>query len=198
MKNKLLVLSLALSLALVGCGASETKSTTTAETESVEEVTEEVEETSEDQEEAEEESENEILWEKEETFADITYHIDWSKSDDGTIVIIHAIKGSDLNELAACVAMGLQDIQNYKDYPNVSVSVMGQSSNPDNTKPFVLISSSLGISGTEEDGTEVNDSPQWMLNADISQISATDKAELEKNLLSLYDKESTVADIYLE
>lgn len=182
----------------IGCGNKVDKVPEQEKTEDPIQEEIEIEEEPTDVESTEEESEWEILWEKDETFANSDYHIEWSRSDNETIVIIHTVKSSDLNELAACVAMGLQDIQAYKDYPHVTVNVIGQSSNPDNTKPYILISSALGISGIEEDGTEVKESPKWMTNADIKAIAPSDSKAIEQSLLSLYDKESAVADIYLK
>lgn len=206
MKNKLLVLSLVLSLLLIACGSEvkEVKQETTSESSTVEEdvekeTEEDVEKTSE--EEAENDSatdEDEILWEKDVDLTENTnYSIKWTKNEYDSISISHVVKSKDINELAFCCALAMHTTSEYaKNNENIEYSVQGFSLDLENLNPYFQFSSVLGVLAMEEDGTPTKEAPQWLMNADVESIDSDTANEMMEGLTSLMDKESAVAEIY--
>ena len=191
MKKMLLVLSLVLSMFLVDCGSEvkEVKQETTSESSKVEKKETVEEETEEDK----------ILYDIELDITDNSnINSKITKDKHGKIYIKQVVQSEDINELAACFSFCLKDLYEYSDNDNVNYSIQCFSLNVDNLNPYIQYSNVLGTMAIEEDGTTINDIPQWVINADVKAIDIINENKIVDNLNYLFEKESEVVQRNIE
>lgn len=199
MKKMLLVLSLVLSMFLVACGseAKEVKQETTSESSTIEKEETVEKEVKKDVE--EETEEDKTLFDIELDITDnSSINSKITKDKHGKIYINQVVQSEDINELAACFSFCLKDLYEYSDNDNVNYSIQCFSLNVDNLSPYIQYSNVLGTMAIEEDGTTVNDIPQWVINADIKAIDITNEKKIVDNLTYLFEKESEVVQRNIE